>query len=88
LRSCPTTLTYEHNAIVQKNRQLSPPITKTNEKGKKEGITGVASAQLMDSRGIEPRTTPMLREYYTTKPQARVVVDEKQLFAYYHFDKY
>jgi hypothetical protein len=24
----------------------------------------------MDSRGIEPRTTPMLREYYTTKPQA------------------
>ncbi|KAI0483272.1 hypothetical protein GGR56DRAFT_623619, partial [Xylariaceae sp. FL0804] len=25
----------------------------------------------MDSRGIEPRTTPMLREYYTTKPQAR-----------------
>ena len=27
----------------------------------------------MDSRGIEPRTTPMLREYYTTKPQARVI---------------
>ncbi|KAI8631172.1 hypothetical protein F5Y19DRAFT_473571 [Xylariaceae sp. FL1651] len=26
----------------------------------------------MDSRGIEPRTTPMLREYYTTKPQARL----------------
>ncbi|KAI3322166.1 hypothetical protein HD806DRAFT_139488 [Xylariaceae sp. AK1471] len=34
---------------------------------------------MMDSRGIEPRTTPklladkllMLREYYTTKPQAR-----------------
>ena len=25
----------------------------------------------MDSRGIEPRTTPMLREYYTTKPQAQ-----------------
>lgn len=24
----------------------------------------------MDSRGIEPRTTPMLREYYTTKPRA------------------
>jgi hypothetical protein len=28
----------------------------------------------MDSRGIEPRTTPMLREYYTTKPRALVVV--------------
>lgn len=27
----------------------------------------------MDSRGIEPRTTPMLREYYTTKPQALFV---------------
>ena len=26
----------------------------------------------MDSRGIEPRTTPMLREYYTTKPQAQL----------------
>ncbi|KAJ5666630.1 hypothetical protein N7462_011039 [Penicillium macrosclerotiorum] len=25
----------------------------------------------MDSRGIEPRTTPMLRGYYTTKPQAQ-----------------
>lgn len=29
----------------------------------------------MDSRGIEPRTTPMLRGYYTTKPQARFVVE-------------
>jgi hypothetical protein len=28
----------------------------------------------MDSRGIEPRTTPMLREYYTTKPRARIVM--------------
>ena len=28
-------------------------------------------AKKMDSRGIEPRTTPMLREYYTTKPQAQ-----------------
>ena len=27
----------------------------------------------MDSRGIEPRTTPMLREYYTTKPQAHLM---------------
>jgi hypothetical protein len=27
----------------------------------------------MDSRGIEPRTTPMLREYYTTKPQAQLM---------------
>jgi hypothetical protein len=25
----------------------------------------------MDLQGIEPWTTPMLREYYTTKPQAR-----------------
>ena len=24
----------------------------------------------MDLQGIEPWTTPMLREYYTTKPQA------------------
>ncbi|KAJ5150289.1 peroxin-11B [Penicillium atrosanguineum] len=28
----------------------------------------------MDSRGIEPRTTPMLREYYTTKPQAQFIL--------------
>ena len=27
----------------------------------------------LDSRGIEPRTTPMLREYYTTKPQAQLI---------------
>jgi hypothetical protein len=27
----------------------------------------------MDSRGIEPRTTPMLRGYYTTKPQAHLL---------------
>ncbi|KAJ5569483.1 peroxin-11B Pex11B-Penicillium chrysogenum [Penicillium hispanicum] len=27
----------------------------------------------MDSRGIEPRTTPMLRGYYTTKPQAHLM---------------
>ena len=27
----------------------------------------------MDSRGIEPRTTHMLSEYYTTKPQAHLV---------------
>jgi hypothetical protein len=26
----------------------------------------------VDLLGIEPRTTPMLREYYTTKPQARM----------------
>jgi hypothetical protein len=25
----------------------------------------------LDLQGIEPWTTPMLREYYTTKPQAR-----------------
>ena len=29
--------------------------------------------QKMDSRGIEPRTTPMLRGYYTTKPQAQLL---------------
>ena len=45
----------------------------------------VSSLLAMDSRGIEPRTTPrfisraseaqetVLREYYTTKPQARVI---------------
>ena len=33
----------------------------------------ILSFLAMDSRGIEPRTTPMLREYYTTKPQARVL---------------
>ena len=26
----------------------------------------------MDLQGIEPWTTPMLREYYTTKPQAQL----------------
>jgi hypothetical protein len=34
--------------------------------------TGGIEPPMMDSRGIEPRTTPMLREYYTTKPQAPV----------------
>ena len=30
----------------------------------------VFSHRRLDERGIEPRTTPMLREYYTTKPFA------------------
>ena len=29
----------------------------------------------LDLQGIEPWTTPMLREYYTTKPQARFLLD-------------
>jgi hypothetical protein len=28
----------------------------------------------LDLQGIEPWTTPMLREYYTTKPQARTAL--------------
>jgi hypothetical protein len=35
----------------------------------------VASKKEMDLQGIEPWTTPMLREYYTTKPQARFLLD-------------
>jgi hypothetical protein len=31
-------------------------------------------AKRMDLQGIEPWTTPMLREYYTTKPQARFLL--------------
>ena len=27
----------------------------------------------MELRGIEPRTSPMLREYYTTKPQPHLL---------------
>ncbi|KAJ5484185.1 hypothetical protein N7539_005981, partial [Penicillium diatomitis] len=34
------------------------------------GDLTVGLTMVLDSRGIEPRTTPMLREYYTTKPQA------------------
>ncbi|TRX98480.1 hypothetical protein FHL15_000554 [Xylaria flabelliformis] len=41
--------------------------------------TGGIEPPTLDSRGIEPRTTPMLREYYTTKPQARGCM--LQLFA-------
>ncbi|KAJ5241358.1 uncharacterized protein N7469_002949 [Penicillium citrinum] len=39
----------------------------------------------MDSRGIEPRTTPMLREYYTTKPQAHLLKDDSS-FGYMNPD--
>ena len=35
----------------------------------------------LDSRGIEPRTTPMLREYYTTKPQAQLLKIGRRLSA-------
>ena len=56
----------------KKKERPSPPYTKIETTAKKK----------MDSRGIEPRTTPriefealcaseMLREYYTTKPRAR-----------------
>ena len=46
----------------------------------------------MDLQGIEPWTTPMLREYYTTKPQARIATllflalmeeSEKRALIYY-----
>jgi hypothetical protein len=41
----------------------------------------------MDLQGIEPWTTPMLREYYTTKPQALIallfaLMKDKQQFYY------
>ena len=38
---------------------------------KESGTLVVFSHRRLDERGIEPRTTPMLREYYTTKPFAR-----------------
>jgi hypothetical protein len=60
-------------------------LTKTNKEDHILHTGGRRKTQLekkMDSRGIEPRTTPriefealgaseMLREYYTTKPRAR-----------------
>ena len=46
---------------------------KKKEKGRKE------IKQKMDPRGIEPRTTPMLREYYTTKPQAHSLNESIQV---------
>ena len=46
-------------------------------------VTSKKSQKDMDSRGIEPRTTPMLREYYTTKPQAQSY-GKHPSFSYYH----
>ena len=37
----------------------------------------VKKTKKMETRGIEPRTTPMLREYYTTKPHPQL--DKKGL---------
>jgi hypothetical protein len=54
---------------VQKNLPC-PPHTHTTT----TTSTPTQAQKEMDSRGIEPRTTPMLREYYTTKPRALVVV--------------
>jgi hypothetical protein len=46
----------------QKNHRIeSPTSQRCRERKQKE----------LDLQGIEPWTTPMLREYYTTKPQAR-----------------
>ncbi|KAJ9488541.1 hypothetical protein VN97_g4746 [Penicillium thymicola] len=44
---------------------------KTKKKITQSGLH-LNKSKKMDSRGIEPRTTPMLREYYTTKPQAQL----------------
>ena len=46
-------------------------IFKRKGEKKRDGTEGIEPSA-MDSRGIEPRTTPMLREYYTTKPQAPI----------------
>ncbi|KAL4880972.1 hypothetical protein BJY04DRAFT_69391 [Aspergillus karnatakaensis] len=35
----------------------------------------VIEAKKVEQLGIEPRTSPMLREHYTTKPQPHPVVD-------------
>jgi hypothetical protein len=70
--------TYHLTVILEKGKSqeyfdpsLTLPTPKRNHKNGKK----------MDSRGIEPRTTPrlffdekmMLREYYTTKPQAHII---------------
>ena len=36
----------------------------------------------MERRGIEPRTFPMLRERYTTKPHPLLVVESLKLVPY------
>jgi hypothetical protein len=42
----------------------------------------------LDLQGIEPWTTPMLREYYTTKPQARLLILLDALMEEIHFSWY
>ncbi|KAI1426299.1 hypothetical protein F5Y12DRAFT_742704 [Xylaria sp. FL1777] len=56
---------------------------KKKDKRKIDGTGGIEPPTL-DSRGIEPRTTPMLREYYTTKPQARVDERMRSLWGRFH----
>ena len=43
---------------------------------------GKEKTQKMELRGIEPRTSPMLREYYTTKPQPHLLKDGPHFFSY------
>ena len=58
-RAAPLTKETQKNPNLH-HSLLRPPIYWAIEQRKK-----------MDLQGIEPWTTPMLREYYTTKPQAR-----------------
>ena len=55
--------------VVQPEGVTTSPAKKKKREQYHQNVAG--QSKKMDLQGIEPWTTPMLREYYTTKPQAQ-----------------
>ena len=84
---CQSILMFQKNAAAEVRLPLSPDLPTEAQKTLQTVPDKTDwERKKMDSRGIEPRTTPrigfealcaseMLREYYTTKPRARDVVE-------------
>ncbi|KAL4951504.1 hypothetical protein BDW69DRAFT_169855 [Aspergillus filifer] len=56
-----------------RNLRSTPQSKKIDTDIPRESMTPGTEAKNVEQLGIEPRTSPMLREHYTTKPQPQLV---------------
>jgi hypothetical protein len=69
-KKCHYSMVYRSIRYIGQLRPHHPHLTHHPHSTQRNAPTPRRQQKEMDSRGIEPRTTPMLREYYTTKPRA------------------
>jgi hypothetical protein len=76
-----------NKSVVAEGRAMLEPKRCTSTTNSKKRTSHQINHDL-DLQGIEPWTTPMLREYYTTKPQARLLILLDALMEEINFDWY